>query len=101
MLLFFAASLSIAMACFVGVAGQERRVKIWFLLLCASTTLLSIGLWIEINVPNWAFFAARANMTSAFMIAAMGVGSHFGVTIQLEENQRFNRKRVFENIHLN
>jgi hypothetical protein len=29
------------------------------------------------------------------------VGSHFGVTIQLEENQRFNRKRVFENIHLN
>ena len=32
---------------------------------------------------------------------AMGVGSHFGVTIQLEENQRFNRKRVFENIHLN
>ena len=31
----------------------------------------------------------------------LGVGSHFGVTIQLEENQRFNRKRVFENIHLN
>lgn len=72
MLLFLSALLSIAMGCFVGVAGQERRAKIWFTLLCASTTLLSIGLWIEVNVANWAFFAARVNMTSALMIAAMG-----------------------------
>jgi hypothetical protein len=72
MLLFLSALLSIAMGCFVGVAGQERRAKIWFLLLCASTTLPSIGLWVEVNVANRAFLAARANMTSTFMIAAMG-----------------------------
>jgi class 3 adenylate cyclase len=73
MLLFFSAFLSVAMGCFVGVAGQERHAKIWFLLLCASTTLLSIGLWVEVNVADWAFLAARANMTSAFLIAAMGL----------------------------
>jgi hypothetical protein len=73
MLLLFSAFLSVAMGCFVGVAGQERRAKIWFLLLCASTALLSIGLWVEVNVADWAFLAARANMTSAFMIAAMGL----------------------------
>ncbi len=73
MLLLFSALLSVAMGCFVGVVGQERRAKLWFLLLCASTTSLCIGLWIEVNAPNWAFAAARANMTSAFMIAAMGL----------------------------
>ena len=73
MLLLFSAFLSVAMGSLVGVAGQERRAKIWFLLLCASTTLLSIGLWVEVNVADWAFFAARANMTSAFLIAAMGL----------------------------
>ena len=73
MLLFFTAVLSVAMGCFVGIAGQERRVKIWFFLLCTSTALLCIGLWIEVNAPNWAVLAARANMTSALMIAAMGL----------------------------
>jgi class 3 adenylate cyclase len=73
MLLFFSAFLSAAMGCFVSIAGQERRVKIWFLLLCTSTALLCIGLWIEVNAPNWALFAARVNMTSALMIAAMGL----------------------------
>jgi class 3 adenylate cyclase len=73
MLLLFSAFLSVAMGSLVGVAGQERRAKIWFLLLCASTTLLSIGLWVEVNVADWAFFAARVNMTSAFLIAAMGL----------------------------
>ena len=61
------------MGCFVGTAGQERRAKIWFLLLCVSTAALCIGLWIEVNVPNQALLAARANMTSALMIAAMGL----------------------------
>ena len=73
MLLFFTAFLSAAMGCFVGIVGQERRVKIWFFLLCTSTALLCIGLWIEVNAPNWAVLAARANMTSALMIAAMGL----------------------------
>jgi class 3 adenylate cyclase len=73
MLLFFTAFLSASMGCFVGVAGQERRVKIWFFLLCASTASLCIGLWMEVNAPNWAVLAARANMTSALMIAAMGL----------------------------
>jgi len=63
------------MGWFVVVAGQERRTKVWFLLLCASTAFLSVGLWIEISLPNWAYAAARANMTSAFMIAAMGLMS--------------------------
>jgi len=75
MLLLVGALLSVEMGCFVAVAGQERRVKLWFLLLCASTTALSIGLWIEVNLPNWMFAAARANMTSALMIAAMGLMS--------------------------
>jgi hypothetical protein len=39
--------------------------------------------------------------SSPEVIRLVAVGSHFGVTIQLEENQRFNRKRVFENILLN
>ena len=52
MLLFFTAFISIFMGCFVGIAGQERRAKIWFLLLCASTAVLCIGLWVEVNVPN-------------------------------------------------
>jgi class 3 adenylate cyclase len=73
--LLFSALLSIAMGWFVAVVGQERRTKVWFLLLCASTACLSVGLWVEINLPNWAFAAARANMTSAFMIAAMGLMS--------------------------
>jgi class 3 adenylate cyclase len=73
MLLFFTAFISLAMGCFVGIAGQERRAKIWFLLLCLSAAALCIGLWIEVNVPTWALLAARANMTSALMIAAMGL----------------------------
>jgi class 3 adenylate cyclase len=73
MLLFFTASLSLAMGCLVGIAGQARRAKIWFLLLCVSAASLCIGLWIEVNVPTWALVAARANMTSALMIAAMGL----------------------------
>ena len=43
------------------------------ILLCLSFVLLCIGLWIEVNAPNWVVLAARANMTSALMIAAMGL----------------------------
>ncbi len=73
MILFFSAFLSTAMGCFIVAAGQDRRAKLWFALLCASAALLCIGLWVEINLPNWVFFAARVNMTSALMIAATGV----------------------------
>jgi hypothetical protein len=73
MLLFFTAFLSLAMGCFVGIASKGRRAKIWFLLLCVSAAVLCIGLWIEVNVPTRALLAARANMTSALMIAAMGL----------------------------
>ena len=72
-MLFFTAFLSVAMGCFIGIVGQERRAKIWFLLLCTSTASLCIGLWVEVNVADWAVLAARANMTSALMIAAMGL----------------------------
>jgi len=36
-MLFFTAFFSVAMGCFIGIVGQERRAKIWFLLLCTST----------------------------------------------------------------
>jgi hypothetical protein len=44
--------------------------------------------------------ACSIGLGELFQFPDPSVGSHFGVTIQLEENQRFNRKRVFENIHL-
>ena len=69
------ALLSIVMGILVYFVGQERRVKGWFLLLCIAAAALTFGLWIEINVPNWSFAAARLNMTSALLMAIFGLAS--------------------------
>ena len=69
------ALLSIVMGILVYFAGQERRIKGWFLLLCIAAAALTFGLWIEINVPNWSFAAARLNMTSALLMAIFGLAS--------------------------
>jgi len=69
------ALLSIVMGILVYFVGQERRIKGWFLLLCIAAAALTFGLWIEINVPNWSFAAARLNMTSALLMAIFGLAS--------------------------
>ena len=74
-MLLGSAVLSIVVGILVYFVGQERRVKQWFLLLCVAAASLTLGLWIEINVPNWSFAAARLNMTSALLMAIFGLAS--------------------------
>ena len=59
-MLLGSAVLSIVMGILVYFVGQERRVKQWFLLLCVAAASLTFGLWIEVNVPQLSFAAARA-----------------------------------------
>lgn len=72
-LLLVAAALSLAMGLFVVRFGQDQRVKFWFFLTCLSSAALAVGLWIELNFEQWAFFAARVNMTAALITAGTGL----------------------------
>jgi class 3 adenylate cyclase len=74
-MLLLSALLSIVMGIFVATVGQERRIKLWFFLLCMAAAALSLGLWIEVNLPRWSFAAARVNMSSALLIAICGLVS--------------------------
>ncbi len=71
-MLLFAAVLSLLAGGFVAAFGQERRVRGWFLLMSVSSAGLTTGLWIELHVPEHAFFAARINMTTALVLAFAG-----------------------------
>jgi serine/threonine-protein kinase len=66
---------SVAMALAVALFGEDRRVKPWFVATCISCAALSAALWIELNVPDWSFLAARVNMTAALALAASGLMS--------------------------
>lgn len=67
-MLLFAAGLSVVAGALVALFGQERRVRWWFLVLCAAAAGVTTGLWIEINVPEHAFLAARLNMSTAIVL---------------------------------
>ena len=72
-MLLGSAVLSIVVGILVYFVGQERRAKQWFLLLCVAAASLTLGLWVEVNVPQLSFAAARLNMTSALLIAIFGL----------------------------
>jgi|GEM_PF-5270955 len=71
-MLLLATALSLLAGGFVAVFGEERRVRGWFLILCVSTALLTTGLWVELYRPEYAFFAARLNVTMALVLAFTG-----------------------------
>jgi HD-GYP domain-containing protein (c-di-GMP phosphodiesterase class II) len=61
-----ASLLLLGMGILVTVSGEEPRVKVLFCLICLCGILLLTGIWAESRLSTqWAFFAARANMTTA------------------------------------
>ena len=74
-MLLLSALLALVMGVLVYIVGQEQRIKLWFLALCIAAAVLSLALWVEINLPNWSFTAARVDMTAALVIAITGLVS--------------------------
>ncbi len=70
MLLLFAAAVSLAVGLLFSLFGQERRVRGWILVVCASAAAVTAGLYVEMHVPEHAFLAARVNMSSAVVLAS-------------------------------
>lgn len=70
MLLLFAAAVGVAVGVLFSLFGQERRVRPWILVVCLSAAAVCAGLYVEMNVPEHAFLAARVNMSSAVVLAS-------------------------------
>ena len=75
MSLIFAAIFCTLAGMFVALNSQEPRVKKWFVLLCLSAAALTLGLWLEINSEEYAYLAARINMTAGLVLATSGLVS--------------------------
>jgi class 3 adenylate cyclase len=73
--LLVAALLCLGTGLFVGLSGEEPRVKVWFAVLCVCCASVCGFLWVETHYERWAFLAARINMTAAFGAAAAALMS--------------------------
>lgn len=73
MLPLIASVMSLMLGIAVAVFGQERRVKLWFFLLCVSCAVLTAGHYVETTSERWTFLAARIVMTTALLTAVTGV----------------------------
>ncbi len=73
MLLLISSLMSLCMGIAVAILGQERKVKLWFFLLCVSCSILTAGHYVETNIETHAFLAARIVMTTALITAVTGV----------------------------
>jgi hypothetical protein len=74
-MLLFAALLILGIGGLVAASGEERRVRLWFGLLCIACATVCIGLFVETRFEPWALLAARVNMTAAFAATTCGLVS--------------------------
>ncbi len=72
-MLLVAALLCLGTGLFVALSGEEPRARLWFALLSVSCAAVCAFLFVETHYEEWAFFAARMNMTAAYGATAAAV----------------------------